>query len=208
MNLASPIVHLVDDDESFARATARLLKVSGYTVELYGSAPEFLSRRPPDGRGCVLVDLQMPGGPSGLELQTTLAAGHNPLPIIFLTGTGDIPSTVIALKGGAEDFLTKPAPLADLVRAVESALARDERAADLRRRQTALRERFQRLTPREVEVLRHIIAGRLNKEIADRLEATERTIKAHRASIVEKLDAGSPAELGRIAETLGLQPLA
>ncbi|MEZ0299199.1 MAG: response regulator transcription factor, partial [Candidatus Methylacidiphilales bacterium] len=199
ISVATRIVHIVDDDESFSRATARSLKASGYTVELYVSATDFLARRQHEARGCVLADLQMPG-PSGLELQTALATADNPLPVIFLTGTGDIPSTVIALKGGAEDFLTKPVLLADLVNAVDRALARDEQAAARRTREAAMRERFQRLTARETEVLRHVIAGRLNKEIGDRLSATERTIKAHRAAIMDKLGAGSPAELGRMTE--------
>jgi FixJ family two-component response regulator len=200
-----PTVHLVDDDESFARATARLLQVAGYRVETFGSATEFLNSQT-QSRGCVLADLQLPG-PNGLELQAALAAGPNPLPIVFLTGVGDIPSSVVAIKGGAEDFLTKPVPLAQLVDAVERAFRRDEVAHRERGRQQALRERFQRLTPRELEVLRHVIAGRLNKEIADRLAATERTIKAHRASIMEKLAAGSPAELGRMTEELRLSPI-
>lgn len=206
MNTSAPIVHLVDDDESFTTATARLLKLAGYRVEVYHSATDFLERRDPRARGCVMVDLQMPG-PSGLELQTVLATGDNPLPIVFLTGTGDIPSSVAAVKGGAEDFLTKPATLASLTSALERCLKRDESDALERQSQATLRARFLMLTPREVEVLRHIIAGRLNKEIADQLDAAERTIKAHRASIMEKLGAGSPAELGRMAHGVGLLPI-
>lgn len=204
--IGGPIVHLVDDDESFAVATSRLLKVSGYNVTTYVSATEFLNREDKEGRGCVLADLQMPDV-DGLELQLALAAAENPLPIIFLTGYGDIPSTVFAMKGGAEDFLTKPVNSTDLLSAVERALARDERAAAQRERQSELRAKYQLLTPREEEVLRHVIAGQLNKEVADRLATTERTIKAHRASIMEKLGAGSPTELGRMAEELGISPL-
>lgn len=197
-----PIVYLVDDDASMLRALLRLLTVAGHAVETFASATAFLAQHQPQNRGCVITDLRMPG-PSGLDLQSELVRGGNPLPVVFLTGHGDIPTSVHAMKGGAEDFLTKPVRKDDLLAAVKRALARDAAAFAQRAHQRELQRRFESLTPREQEVLTHVIAGKLNKEIAADLEATERTIKAHRANIMEKLQAQSPAELGRIAQEAG-----
>ena len=199
----NPVVHLVDDDESFLRAIARLLRLSGYTVETFASATEFLARRNPDSRGCVIVDLRMPGH-NGLELQAALERCPNPLPVIFLTGHGNIATSVHAMKKGAEDFLTKPVRKEELLDAVKRALLRDEESSARRAHLQQLRDRHASLTPREREVLTFIVAGRLNKEIADEIGATERTVKAHRASIMRKLCAGSAAELGTIVATLGV----
>ena len=197
-----PIVYLADDDASMLRALSRLLTVAGYAVQTFASATAFLAQHEPQNRGCVITDLRMPG-PSGLDLQSALARSGNPLPVVFLTGHGDIPTSVHAMKGGAEDFLTKPVRKDDLLTAVKRALARDAAAFAQHTQQRELQQRFASLTPREQEVLTHVMAGELNKEIAAALDATERTIKAHRANIMEKLQAQSPAELGRIAQESG-----
>jgi FixJ family two-component response regulator len=200
-----PVVHVVDDDASFLRAIARLLTLSGHTVATFASATEFLERRDPASRGCVIVDLRMPGH-NGLELQAALERGANPLPVIFLTGHGNIAASVHAMKRGAEDFLTKPVRKEELLDAVKRALIRDEESFARREHLRQLRCRYDGLTPREREVLAAIVSGRLNKEIAAEIGATERTVKAHRASIMAKMGAGSPAELGTMAATLGLLP--
>jgi two-component system response regulator FixJ len=196
---ATPIVHLVDDDASMLVALSRLLTVAGYAAQTFPSAAHFLAGRRPEARGCLIVDLRMPGM-SGLELQAQVAAGPNPLPVVFLTAHGDIPTSVHAVKGGAEDFLTKPVSKDALLGAVDRALARDAEAFAQRQRRNDLRERLDSLTRREREVLAGLLAGKLNKEIAADLGTTERTVKAHRASIMEKLRAQSPAELGLIAQ--------
>jgi two-component system, LuxR family, response regulator FixJ len=149
-----------------------------------------------------VADLRMPG-PSGLDLQSALARSGNPLPVVFLTGHGDIPTSVHAMRGGAEDFLTKPPRKEDLLAAVERALARDAAAFEKQAHQRELHERFQSLTQHEREVLTHVIDGKLNKEIAADLGASERTIKFRRARIMEKMQAQSPAELGRLAQEAG-----
>lgn len=204
MKPSPPKVHVVDDDASILRALARLLGVAGHTVETFSSATAFLAAHGPQCRGCVLVDLRMPGM-GGLELQTALAQSGNPLPVIFLTGHGDIPTSVHAMKDGAEDFLTKPVKKEELLKAVGRALARDEQSFVEFLRRKKLRQCFERLTAREREVLIHVIAGKLNKEIAADLGASERTIKAHRAAIMEKMQAQSPVELGRMAQELDLR---
>lgn len=198
-----PVVHVVDDDASFRKAVSRLLALSGHAVEVYASAAELLGRRDPAARGCVVADLRMPGQ-DGFELQAELGRGENPLPVIFLTGHGDIPASVRALKHGAEDFLTKPVRKEELLDAVKRALARDEATWAEREHRLELRRRYDALTPREREVLAAIVAGRLNKQIAGDVGATERTVKAHRASIMKKMRAHSPAELGRLAQELGI----
>jgi FixJ family two-component response regulator len=195
-------VYLVDDDPSMLRALSRLLSLTGHAVQTFASATDFLAQHQSTSRGCVVADLRMPG-PSGLDLQSALARSGNPLPIVFLTGHGDIPTSVHAMKAGAEDFLTKPPRKEFLLTAVERALARDAVAREQQSYQRELQRRFDLLTPREREVLTQVIAGRLNKEIAADLGAAESTIKAHRASIMEKLQARSPAELGRITQELG-----
>src|SRR5208283_3225348 len=154
-------VFVVDDDASMLRALSRLLVISGHAVQTFASATDFLARHLPTARGCVVADLRMPG-PSGLDLQSVLAHSGNPLPVIFLTGHGDIPTSVHAMKDGAEDFLTKPVRKDDLLAAVKRALARDEETFERRARHGELRRRFELLTPREREVLTHVIAGKLN----------------------------------------------
>ena len=201
MPATAPSVFIVDDDASMLRALSRLLTLAGYAVEAFASAPEFLARHQPSDRGCVLADLRMPHM-SGLELHAALARSGNPLPFIFLTAHGDIPTSVQAIKRGAEDFLTKPVQKEKLLAAVQRALAQDAATfgQDVRRRE--LQRQFDLLTPREREVLALVVSGKLNKEIAGELGAAEGTIKAHRASIMEKFQVHSPVELGRLTQEL------
>jgi FixJ family two-component response regulator len=199
---SEPTVFLVDDDVSFLRATARLLRASGFRVVCCNSAAEFLAMLKPDLAGCVILDLCMPGM-DGMALQAALQKAGSPLPVIFVTGHGDIPTTVRAMRGGAEDFLTKLAPKAELVAAVKRALARDEQQRAERARLAALRQPFALLTDREREVLRHVVQGKLNKQIAAELGIHERTVKLHRTGITTKLGVRSVAELTRLVQEAG-----
>ncbi len=203
MNVTEPTVHIVDDDAPFLAATSRLLRASGFAVRTFGSASDFLAQRVEDAPGCVLADVQMPGM-NGLELQSALARSSNPLPILFLTGHGDIPSSVRAMRDGAEDFLEKRAAKAHLLEAVKRALARDAREREARTRQRELRARFGTLTARELEVLSHVVRGKLNKQIAGDLGIHERTVKLHRTAITTKLAVQSVAELTRLTDEAGL----
>lgn len=196
-------VFLVDDDASFLRASSRLLRASGFAVRAFASAADFFSQRDQDAVGCLVADLQMPGM-DGLELQAALARTRNPLPILFLTGHGDIPSSVRAMRGGAEDFLVKTAPKALLLDAIRRAVARDARERKTRVQRREANERIGALTEREREVFGHVIRGRLNKQIADDLGITERTVKCHRHSITTKLGVPSVAELTRLAHLAGI----
>jgi FixJ family two-component response regulator len=202
---SAPFVVVVDDDSSFRRAVGRLLRSAGYRAEELASAEEFLAYRRPDTPGCLVLDLQMPGV-GGLELQRRLREADAALPIVFLTGHGDIPTTVRAMKAGAVDFLTKPFQDEDLLHAVRQAVARDvawrREQAEIR----LLRLRLDRLTPREQEVMALVVTGLLNKQVGHRLGVTERTVKLHRAQVMTKMQAGSLAELVLMAERLGLEP--
>jgi FixJ family two-component response regulator len=200
-----PAVHIVDDDEDTRVATARVLTLAGYTVHTYASANEFLTHLPSASPGCLLLDVQMPGT-SGLELQELLAKSADVLPIIFVTGHGDIPMSVRAMKSGAVDFLTKPVPKAVLLGAIAQALEREATERAVRERSRAAQARYERLTPREREVFAHLISGQLNKQVAFDLGTAERTIKAHRHSIMQKLEAGSIADLVTLAAELGIAP--
>ena len=198
-----PLVRVVDDDASFLKGVARMLRASGFAVETFASAAEFLARPEPDVPGCVLVDLQMPGL-SGLDLQEALAKAGRPMPVVFLSGHGDVPTTVRAMRRGAEDFLTKRAPKEELLDAVKRALARDARERAERARVEALRAPFAALTSREREVLAHVLTGQLNKQIAGDLGIDERSVKRHRTSIMTKLQVQSVAELTRLVQEAGL----
>lgn len=205
---ASPPVHpgtvfIIDDDTSFLRSLSRLLRAVGYAVEHFASAQEFLSRLTPDAAGCVVSDLQMPEL-TGLDLQEALSRHQNPLPIVFLTGQGDIPTTVRAMQGGAVDFLTKLASKEKLLAAVERALERNAQERRQRARQQELRGQFNGLSERELEVLGHVVEGKMNKEIADALGINLRTVKLHRTNITRKLKVQSVAELTRLADEAGL----
>jgi FixJ family two-component response regulator len=202
MSAPGPLVRIVDDDASFLTAIARMLRASGFAVKTFASAAEFLALPELDVPGCVLVDLQMPGL-SGLDVQEALAGLGHALPVIFVTGHGDIPTSVQAMRRGAEDFLTKRAPKEDLLDAVRRALERDARERAERARLLALRARLTVLTQREREVLRHVVQGRQNKQIASDLGIHERTVKLHRTAITTKLDVRSAAELTRLCLEAG-----
>jgi len=198
-----PTVHLLDDEPGLIKALTRLLKAEGFVVRGFTSAREFLAALDDTTVGCLVLDVAMPGL-GGFEVQEHLMRLGNPLPIVFLTGRGDIPMSVQALKAGAVDFLTKPVDDAHLLRAVREAMAqcvaRREQASTL----AALRERFERLTPREREVMQHVVAGRLNKQIAADLGTGEQNIKVHRGRAMEKMEVESLADLVRAAERLGI----
>ena len=204
MNAAQPVVHVVDDDVSFLKAVSRLLRAEGFAVQTYSSPTEFLATRASQPPGCVVVDLQMPGL-NGLDLQQELAKSDDPLPVVFLTGQGDIPTSVRAMRQGAEDFLTKRAPQAELLAAVKRALARDADLRSLRARLRELRAPFETLTPREREVLAHVLTGQLNKRIAVDLGIVERSVKRHRTNLMTKLQVQSVAELTHLVHEAGLK---
>ena len=197
MNEPTPLVRIVDDDASFLKAISRMLRASGFEVKTFGSAAEFLECPNVEIPGCVLVDLQMPGL-SGLDLQDALTKAGHLLPVVFLSGHGNIPATVKAMRGGAEDFLTKLAPKEELLDAVRSAIVRDARQRAERARHVAVSAPFASLTPRELEVLQHVVKGKLNKQIAFDLGIHERTVKLHRTAITTKLGVQSTAELTRL----------
>jgi FixJ family two-component response regulator len=200
--MSAPVVHVVDDDESFLRSVTRLLRASGYDVRPFSSVAEFLEGRDPAAGGCVVTDLQMPRR-SGLDLQEALARTSHPLPVVFLTAKGDIPTTVRAMRGGAEDFLTKRAPRAKLLAAIDRAVERDRRERAARVARTQTREKFASLNERECQVLRGVLQGLLNKQIADAIGIAERTVKHHRTSLTQKLGVQSGAELALLAREAG-----
>ena len=202
---ATPIVHLVDDDSSLLRALSRLLRSAGFHVEQFSSAEAFLQHRrnSPDTPGCAIVDLQLPGL-NGLDLQENLRQENEPLPVIFLTGHGDVQSSVRAMKHDAVDFLTKPVCADDLMTAVRCAVAADAKAREARLEKRELLARYEKLTPREREVLALVVRGLLNKQIAFELGTVERTIKAHRAQVMAKMRVQSVAELVRITGHLDI----
>lgn len=203
MTATAPIVHIVDDDNSFRTSTARLLRASGYQVALYESGDQFLSKPLRNEPGCILLDVQMPGL-SGLDLQNRLAQQESNLSIVFLSAHGDIPTSVKAIKAGAADFLPKPVQPDTLLQAVERAIA-DYSARRLKSDQVqTLRALVKSLSPRQHEVFALIVRGKLNKQIAAQLGTTERTVKAHRAAVMEKLKVGSFAEAVSIAERIGM----
>jgi FixJ family two-component response regulator len=195
---ARPLIHVVDDDESLRTALLELLDAAGFEARGYASTGEFLLHPPPDRPGCLLLDVRMPG-PSGLELQAALQRQGVALPVIFLTGYADVATSVRAMKAGAVDFLEKPVSRDTLLDALERALARD--AAQRAARDEAYRRRMRLavLTPRERQIFDRIVAGRLNKQIADELGIGLRTVKAYRAQLMEKLGVDSAAGLGRLA---------
>jgi FixJ family two-component response regulator len=202
---ADSIVFVVDDDPSFRRSAERLIHLAGFKVQAFGSAREFLAAKRLDGPSCLVLDVRMPGL-SGLDLQRELAKAGIMIPIIFVTGHGDIPMSVQAMKAGAVEFLTKPFRDKKLLDAIEQALERDRAARERQATLAGLRRYYELLTPREREVMAHVVSGMLNKQIAANLNTVEKTIKFHRAHIMEKMQAGSLAELVRMAGDLGLSP--
>jgi FixJ family two-component response regulator len=198
---APATIHIVDDDESLRTALMRLLRAAGYAVRTYASAGDFLLNKPANAPGCVVLDVRMPG-PSGFELQEAIAKLDESLPIIFLTGHGDIPMSVRAIKAGAVDFLTKPVRKETLLQAVRTALAGSAERCATRELLHSLRSRYESLTPREREVFEQVASGKLNKQIAGELGTCERTVKAHRAHVMEKMQLTSVAELVHAADQL------
>jgi RNA polymerase sigma factor (sigma-70 family) len=197
------VIHIVDDDNSLRAAMERLLRAAGYSVRTYASAGEFLLEPPNDAPGCLLLDVRMPG-PSGLELQEALKRLGIGLPVVFLTGHGELPAGVRAMKAGAVDFLTKPVQREILLAAIAEALEVDGAQRAARAAASELQSRFAQLTPREREVFELVVAGLLNKQIADKLGIGERTVKSQRAQVMAKLGAANAAELGKIATALHL----
>ena len=195
------VIRVVDDDQSFRTAVSRLLRAAGHEVREYASAGDFLLAEADQEPGCVLLDLRMPG-PSGLDLQASLARSDQSLPIIFLTGHGNVPLTVRAMKAGATDFLVKPVRREALLSAIRIAIEKDRESRARREELRSLRARYDALSNREREVLEHVVAGRLNKQIASAIGAAERTVKAHRARVMLKMQVTSVAELVRVTDRL------
>jgi FixJ family two-component response regulator len=200
----SGIVYVVDDDAFFRAAIQRQLEQTGYRVVTYASAEEVLEQRPDEnGPGCILLEVRMPGL-SGPALQSRLLELGSTLPILFITGYADVSTTVKALKAGADDFLIKPVQSDELLRAIRRSLARHQTALEVKREFDVLRGRLATLTPRERQVFVLIVRGKINKQVANELGATERTIKAHRHNVMEKMKVRSLAELVLIGERLGV----
>jgi len=197
-------VHVIDDNASVRRALKRLLGSVGIQAETYASAQQFLDAELPDLPSCLVLDVRMPRI-SGLELQDRLLAAGRDIPIVFITGHGDIAMAVEAMKKGAVDFLPKPFNDQDLIDAIHRALAQHERLRDERAERDEVLARLERLTPREREVMELVVTGRLNKQIAGELGTVEKTVKVHRARVMEKMEAESLAELVRLAARVGIQ---
>jgi FixJ family two-component response regulator len=198
-----PIVYVVDDDPSFRKAVSRLLRTAGLEVETLASAQEFLDHPMVDRPSCLVLDVRMPG-PSGIDLQAALREARRDLPIVFMTGHGDVSTSVRAMKGGAVDFLEKPFRAAELLACVQRGLARSRQSRVERAERTTVERRFATLTPREQDVLRLVVTGLLNKQIAGELGIAEKTVKIHRGQVMQKMEAGSVAELVPMAQKLGL----
>jgi FixJ family two-component response regulator len=204
MGDTNPSVLVIDDDPEFRDSVARLLRTIGLHTRQFSSVPDFLKADPPEGPTCLVLDVRMPGR-SGLELQRELAAANRQVPIIFITAHADVPMTVQAMKGGALEFLTKPFRDQDLLDAVEAGLARDRARRESERALAALRERFDTLSSRERDIMLHVVAGRLNKQIANDIGIAESTVKVHRTHLMRKMKARSLPELSRMADTLNVR---
>jgi FixJ family two-component response regulator len=203
MTDAKPTVLIVDDDSDLRASIARLLRSLDMNTRLFASIPDFLKSDPPDGPTCLVLDVRLPGQ-SGLDFQRDLVATHRELPIIFITGHGDIPMTVQAMKGGAIEFLTKPFRDQDLLDAIQLGLARDQARRQSESVLASLRQRFERLSPREREIVIQVARGRLSKQIAGDMGIAEATVKVHRSRAMRKMEARSLPELGRMADKLKL----
>jgi FixJ family two-component response regulator len=204
MMTPSPTVFIVDDDAAVLKSLTRLLRSARLNVMAFGSPQEFLERHDPRAPGCLVLDLAMPGL-NGLELQAALTVKGSAIPIIFLTGHGNIPTSVQAMKRGALDFLTKPVNDDDLLKAVQAAMEQDRIARIARAELEDIQARLDSLTPREREVLTHVVSGQLNKQTAADLGTVEKTIKVHRGRVMEKMKVHSVAELVHLAERAGIR---
>ncbi|QQO30895.1 response regulator transcription factor [Bradyrhizobium diazoefficiens] len=199
-----PIVLVVDDDPSVRRALVNLFESVGLRVAAFGSAPEILQSKPPEVPSCLVLDIRLPGL-SGLDLQADLAKANIHTPIIFITGHGDIPMTVRAMKSGAVDFLTKPVRDQDMLDAVQAAIQRDRKRREIEKTVSNVRSRFESLTPRERDVLSLVASGKMNKNVAAELGLAEITVKIYRGQIMRKMGAKSLAELVKMNEALAIQ---
>jgi FixJ family two-component response regulator len=202
---AKSTVLIIDDDANLRASVGRLLRSLGQDAQLFESIPEFLASDPPNGPACLVLDVRLPGQ-SGLDLQRELAAANSQIPIIFITGHGDIPMSVQAMKGGAIEFLTKPFRDQELLEAIQLGLSRDRARREREEAMAALRERFASLSPREREIMVQVARGRLSKQIAGDIGITEATVKVHRSRVMRKMHARSLPELGRMADKLKLVP--
>ena len=200
---ANSTVLVIDDDPDLRASVGRLLRSLGLDAQLFGSISDFLESDPPDGPTCLVLDVRLPGQ-SGLDLQRELAAANRELPIIFITGHGDIPMSVQAMKGGAIEFLTKPFRDQELLDAIQLGLSRDRARRENQKALAALRERFESLSPREREIMVQVAHGRLNKQIAGDIGIAEATVKVHRSRLMHKMKARSLPELSRMADKLKL----
>jgi len=203
MTAVAPLVCVVDDDPSVRKSLTRLLASAGYAVEAFASAREFLARERHAGPCCLVLDVRMPGL-TGLDLQGALAAAGRRMSIVFVTGHVDVPMSVKAMKGGAVDLLTKPVDAKDLLKAIQRAVAKDVQHLRDETRIAEIQERVKMLTAREIEVFALVVTGMLNKQIAFKLGISEKTVKVHRARVMEKMRAGSVAELVRLADRVGV----
>jgi FixJ family two-component response regulator len=200
---ADSTVLVIDDDPDLRASVGRLLRSLGIEVQLFASIPDFIEADPPDGPTCLVLDIRMPGQ-SGLDLQRNLARAKREVPIIFITGHGDIPMSVQAMKGGAIEFLTKPFRDQDLLDAIQLGLSRDRARRENEKDLAALRDRYDSLSPREREIVIQVARGRLSKQIAHDIGIAEATVKVHRSRAMQKMKAGSLPELGRMADKLKL----
>ena len=205
MGEEKPVIFVIDDNPSVRTSLSRLLLSTGFVVETFASAGQFMEMGEFNRRGCIVLDVRMPGL-SGLDLQDVLSREDYSMPIVFITGYGDIPTSVRAMKMGAVDFLAKPFDEEDLLEAVRAALEKDKKLRQECAEMREIRKRMEQLTPREQEIFRYVITGMLNKQIAYRLNISEKTVKVHRGNVMEKLRVGSIADLVRLAGKAGIEP--